>query len=120
MLNVDDATQPTFEVKVLVQFAQKGGGVKQGDFMAEFKRKDPAEVDRMVNDDVTHRELIDEVLVGVSGIGRSPSEPLPADEALEFVKKSPECVNAAAAAFFKATRAERYVDPISRKRAARG
>jgi len=132
MLNLNDVGE-TFDVKVLVQFAQKGGTVKQGDFMATFRREDPDRVQVAIEDGLSNIDLlfngwidkdgvteIPGVLVAAGDIGRSPSDLLAADESLAFVKKSAECVNAAAVAFIKATRAERYIEGTSKKRSSRG
>ena len=140
MLNVNDNPE-TFKVKVLVQFAQPNGTVKQGDFMATYRREAPEKVQAAIDAGVSNIELlfrgwvdstevddngtvqprdVDGVLLEVEGIGRSPTDPLPAAEALAWVRKSAECVNAAAVAFIKATRAERYIEETSKKRVSRG
>lgn len=129
MLYLNDASD-TFKVKVLVQFSQPDGSIKQGDFMATFSRTDPEKVQQMIDDSVPNIDMlfgyegetkkVDGVLLSVEGIGRTPSDPLQPAEALAFVKKTPECVNACAFAFLKATRPERYIEETSKKRRSRG
>ena len=121
MLVIDDASD-TFDVKVLVQFNQKNGAVKQGDFMATFKRLPQDRIDELLDEDAgyTRREVLDEALVSVSGIGRTPSEELPAEQQLDWVKRTPECVGAAFVAFLRAMRPERYIEGTSKKRYGRG
>lgn len=116
-------SNPTMAITVLVQFQNADGSLTQGDFKGTFKRVEQRRVDDMAGagDDApwTNSEVLDEVLVGVSGISDGTTE-LPADEQLAWVKQTPECVNAAVAAFFKAMRAERYVEKTSSKRRSRG
>lgn len=112
---------PTVEIKVLVQFQGAGGAVTQGDFMGTFKRLPQSRLDELMDPDENFRnsEVLDEVLVGVSGIGREGVE-LPADEQLAWVKATPECVGAAVAAFFKTLRPARYDEKTSKSRRSRG
>ena len=131
MLNINDVGD-TFEIPVLVQFQQKGGTVKQGDFIAEFRRESKENTDDCTEGGYNNVDLLfdgwknrnDEsipgVIVSVRKIGRSPTEELPPDEAMAFVRRTSECVNAAAVAFFKATRPERYNEQTSKKQRARG
>lgn len=131
MLNLNDKPD-TFEVKVLVQFAQPNGTVKQGDFTATFRREKRSIVQEAVDDGLDNGALLFDgwtdrkgaeyngVMIAAGDIGSSPTELLPADQALAFVRDSAECTNAAVVAFFKATRAERYIEGTSKKRSARG
>lgn len=121
MLVIQDVSD-TFEIKVLVQFQQANGSVKQGDFFATFKRPEQSRIDELLDEDAgyTRREVLDEVLQSVRGIGRTPSEELSPDDQIAFVKKTPECVAAAFVAFFKAMRPERYIEGTSKKRSGRG
>lgn len=112
---------PTVDIKVMVQFKGKGTAVTQGDFMGTFNRLPQERIDELMDADEGYRnsEVLDEILIGVSGIGRAGVE-LPADEQLAWVKKTPECVGAAVAAFFKELRPARYDEKTSRKRRGRG
>lgn len=114
-------SNPTLGLSVLVQFQNADGTVTQGDFKGTFKRVPQAKIDEMADPTApwTNSEVLDEVLVGVSGISDGATE-LPADEQLAWVKQTPECVNASVAAFFKAMRAERYVEKTSSGRRSRG
>lgn len=112
---------PTIGITVLVQFQMGDGSVKQGDFLGEFKRLEQKRVDELLDPDAAYgnSEVLDEILVGVSGIGENGTE-LPAEEQLAWVKKTPECVNASVAAFFKVMRPARYDEKTSGKRRSRG
>lgn len=114
-------SNPTMSLPVLVQFTNGDGSVVQGDFLGKFKRVSQDRIDEMLDPDaaITNSELVEEVLVGVSGIGENGTE-LPADEQLAWVKQTPECVSAAAAAFFKVMRAARYDERTSTKQRSRG
>lgn len=114
-------TEPTMQIKVLVQFQKSGGSVYQGDFMGEFKRVNQERIDEFLDEEQGWRnsEVLDEILVGVSGITRNGTE-LPPDEQLAWVRQTPECVNAAVTAFFRTTRPERYNERTSKKRRGRG
>lgn len=115
MLNIDKISD-VLEIAVLVQFAQGNGTVLQGEFKGVFKRLPTEEVDAMMDAEpaLLNSEVVDKVLVGVKGIGKDGAE-LPGEEQLAWVKKTPECVNAAVAAFFKSMRPERYSEKTSRK-----
>lgn len=121
-LIIDHADTTTVELKVMVQFAKKGGGLYQGDFLGEFRRLPQDRVDVLCDEDESYRnsEVLDEILVGVSGIGRADGTELPADEAMAWVKKTPECVNAAVTAFFRTMRPERYNEKTRRRQRGRG
>lgn len=119
MLNIEKATE-TVDIKVLVQFVQKGGSVYQGDFMGEFRRLPQERIDDLLDNETPNSEIVDEILVGVTGIGRADGSALPADEAMGWVKKTPECVNAAVVAFFRTMRPERYDEKTSKRRRGRG
>jgi hypothetical protein len=114
-------TEATVGIKVLVQFQQSGGTVYQGDFVGEFKRVDQARIDDFLDEEQGWRnsDVLDEILVGVSGITRGGVE-MPPDEQLKWVRQTPECVNAAVTAFFRITRPERYNERTSKKRRGRG
>lgn len=117
-LIADDSTE-TFEKEVLVQFAQKDGTVKQGSFKAEYLRLKQSEIDDL-DDNTPNSTLLDQVLKGVSGISRKGGVSMTPEEQHAFVLDSPECVNAAALVFFKATRPERYDEKTSKTRRSRG
>lgn len=117
MLLIENIPKTTFRAKVTVRFAtDKPGVFKEGDFTAEFKRIDQDKVDEMLDDEWAQSAVLDEVLVSVEGIGRSPSEPLPPEEALQLVKTHPECVGATVRAFFQSTAPERQKGRTSRRR----
>lgn len=107
----------TFERTVPVRFAQPGGTFREGEFKATFKRVDKPRLDEMLEAEngYTQSDVLDEVLVGVSGIGRSASEELPPDEQLAWVKRSPECCAAAFNSFFAAMRQEPGAGKTSKK-----
>lgn len=111
----------TITITVLVQFRTEDGSIYQGDFKGVFKRLPQNEVEDMIDADppMLNSEILDKVLMGVSGIASDGAE-LPADEQLAWVKRTPECVNAAVAAFFKELRPERYNEKTSGKRSKRG
>src|SRR5688500_8600029 len=92
------ASQPTVKIPVLVEFMDG----TQGEFQGTYKRIDQEQVDKLLDPDegFSNSAVLDEVLVGVSGIGKGDQE-LPADEQLAWVRRTPECVSAAVAAFFK-------------------
>lgn len=112
----------TVDIKVLVQFKGKGNSSYQGDFLGTFARLPQSRIDELMDPDENYRnsEVLDEVLLSVSGIGRADGVELPADEQLAWVKKTPECVGASVAAFFKELRPERYAEKTSSKRRGRG
>jgi hypothetical protein len=122
MLQIEKiAAAPTVDIKVLVQFQGEAGTVVQGDFMGKFRRLPQARIDELMDPDENFRnsEVLDEVLVSVSGIGKGGEE-LPADEQLAWVKATPECVGAAVAAFFRTLRPARYDEKTSKSRRSRG
>lgn len=120
MLIIQDVTD-TFRKEVLVQFDQPNGTVKQGSFTAEYLRIPQAEIDELMDDEsLSNSALCERVLRGASDIGRTPTELLSPEEALAFVMKTPECVNAAAHVFFRSTRPERYNEKTSRMQRKRG
>lgn len=109
--------KPTVEITVMVQFMDG----TLGDFKGTFQRLDQDRIDELLDpeENFSNSEIVDEVLVGVSGITTNGAE-LPADEQLAWVKKTPECVSAAVAAFFKKLRPERYAEKTSKRRRSRG
>lgn len=111
----------TVDIKVLVQFQKSGGSVYQGDFVGQFKRVTQDRVDDFLDDEQGWRnsDVLDEILVGVSGITRGGVE-MPPDEQLSWVRQTPECVNAAVTSFFRTMRPERYNEKTSKKRRGRG
>lgn len=115
-------TDDTFTRPVKVRFATANGGFREGDFKATFKRIDKARLDEFLDADAgyTQTEVLDEVLVGVSGIGKAteggPAEELPPDEAMAAVRKSIECCNAAFRDFFVAMRQDDGAERTSKKR----
>lgn len=107
----------TFREKVPVRFkTEKPGVYRDGEFIAVFKRLPQSEVDQMQDNNLPFSEVLDEVLEKVEGIGISESEEMPADQAMEWVKTTPECVNAAATVFFQSMRPERALAKTSSKR----
>jgi hypothetical protein len=117
MLTID-STSDTFTRTVKVRFATDNGAFREGDFKATFKRIDKARLDEFLDADAgyTQTEVLDEVLVGVSGIGRNATDELPADEAMAWVRKSIECCNAAFRDFFEAMRQDNGAEKTSKKR----
>lgn len=121
MLDLTETTGlKTVDIKVLVSFHVGLGVIKQGDFVGVFKRVPQSKVQEMIDDEWTNSEVLDEVLVGAKGVGKKDDTgkvvELPDAEQLLWVKDTPECVNAAVAAFFQTTRADRYDAKTSRKR----
>lgn len=113
------STSPTVEITVLVEFMDG----YQGDFKGTFKRLGQERIDELADPDegYSNSEVVDEILVGVSGISAgSPPQELPADEQLAWVKQQPECVSAAVAAFFGRMRPARYGGKTSKTRRSRG
>lgn len=108
----------TFSKTVKVRFATHSGAVREGDFKATFKRIGKTRLDEFLDPEAsyTQTEVLDEVLVGVSGIGKSPTEELPPDEALAWVRNSIECCNAAFRDFFMAMRQDDGAEKTSKKR----
>lgn len=108
----------TFTRNVKVRFATNSGATREGDFKATFKRIDKQRLDEFLDADAgyTQSEVLDEVLVGVSGIGRSATEELPPDEAMKWVRSSIECCNAAFRDFFMAMRQDDGAEKTSKKR----
>ena len=105
----------TVEIPVLVRFMNG----TEGEFTGVFKRLAQERIDALADPEAEYRnsEIIDEVLVGVRGIAENdPSQELPADEQLAWVKQQPECVNAAVVAFFRRMRPARYDEKTSKKR----
>lgn len=117
MLTID-TTSDTFTRTVKVRFATNSGAFREGDFQATFKRITKDRLDEFLDADAgyTQTEVLDEVLVGVSGIGRSPTEELPPDEQLKWVRSSVECCNAAFRDFFEAMRQDNGAEKTSKKR----
>ncbi len=109
----------TIAVAVLVQFTQDDGSKLLGEFKAHFKRIEQSEIDAMIDDNTPNTEVLDRVLESVSGIGINGQE-LPAEEQLAWVKRTPECVGAAVAAFFQQFRPDRQNEKTSAKRRSRG
>lgn len=108
----------TFTRTVKVRFATNSNTFREGDFKATFKRIDKARLDEFLDDEAgyTQTEVLDEVLVGVSGIGRSPTDELPPEEQLTWVRNSIECCNAAFRDFFTAMRQDDGAEKTSKKR----
>lgn len=111
------ASQPTVKIPVLVEFMDG----TQGEFQGTFKRIDQEHVDKLLDpeEQFGNSAVLDEVLIGVSGIGKGDQE-LPAEDQLEWVRKTPECVSAAVAAFFKKFAPARYAEKTSKRRRSRG
>lgn len=109
--------KPTVEIKVDVQFMD--GSL--GDFTGTFARMDQDEIDELMDPEkaYSNSEVVDKVLLGVRGITEGDTE-LPAEEQLAWVKKTPECVSASVAAFFRKLRPARYEEKTSRSRRSRG
>lgn len=105
----------TIEIKVLVRITQADGSAYDGDFTGVFKKPTQDQLDAAIDEGWKNSEVLDEYLVGVKGIGRTATEPMPSDEALALVKKTPECVSAACVAFFQKFAPERYNAKTSRK-----
>lgn len=121
MLNIDIAST-TFDRTIQVRFAQPGGTVKTGSFNATFKRVSKDRIDEFVDtaNGFSISEVLDEVLAGVSGIGRAtaPGEPpqeLPADQQIAWVRNSPEASAAAFNDFFAAMRQDSGAGKTSKK-----
>lgn len=113
----------TFTKTVKVRFATNNNTFREGDFKATFKRIDKARLDEFLDADAgyTQTEVLDEVLVGVSGIGKKPDDggpvvELPPDEAMAWVRKSIECCNAAFRDFFEGMRQDNGDGKTSKKR----
>lgn len=117
-IRIDNIT-PTLTIEVLVEFHTDRNTTVQGSYIGTFKRLPQEEIDALIDSDTPNSELLDQVLVGVSGVGGADGE-LPADEQLAWVKKTPECVSAGAAAFFRKLRPARYDESTSKKRRGRG
>ncbi|HET8555279.1 MAG TPA: hypothetical protein VFL78_10670 [Rhodanobacteraceae bacterium] len=120
MIEIETSSE-SFDRTVTVQFAQPNGTMRQGDFKATFKRASQELVDEMAGDEWKNSEVLGEVLLGVSGIGRKnpetgKTEELPPDEQLAWVRNSPECVNAAVSSFFAATLPANGGSKTSKKR----
>lgn len=113
-----DTQSATFTRTVKVRFATDGDAVREGDFKATYKRIDKTRLDQFLDPDAgyTQTEVLDEVLVGVSGIGKSATEELPPDEALAWVRNSIECCNAAFRDFFAAMQQDDGAAKTSKKR----
>lgn len=105
------------EIPVLVEFMDG----TQGDFTGTFERPSQDELDEMMDPEQpwSNSDVLDKYLTGVSGIGTSTGE-LPPEEQLAWVRKTPECVSAAVAAFFKKFRPVRYGEKTSKPRRSRG
>lgn len=112
---------PTVDITVLVQFQGANGTTTQGDFVGTFKRLSQERIDEMLDPEENYRnsEIVEEVLLAVRGIGNKDGE-LPPEEQLAWVKKTPECVSASVAAFFKVLRPARYDEKTSKRRRSRG
>jgi len=113
-----DLNSDTFTRTVKVRFAQPSGSFREGDFKATFKRIDKARLNAFLDPEAGYSpdEVLDEVLLGVSGIGKSKTEELPPDEALAWVRNSVECCNAAFRDFFAAMQQEPGAEKTSAKR----
>lgn len=111
-------SESTFTKTVKVRFATNNNTFREGDFKATFNRISKARLDEFLDADAgyTQTEVLDEVLVGVSGIGRSATEELPPDEQLKWVRNSVECCNAAFRDFFTAMRQDDGAEKTSKKR----
>ena len=112
----------TFTRTVKVRFATASGAFREGDFKATFKRIDKARLDEFLDPDAsyTQTEVLDEVLVGASGIGKRDTDgklvELDPDEALAQVRNSIECCNAAFRDFFAAMQQDDGAGKTSKKR----
>ncbi|HYC65706.1 MAG TPA: hypothetical protein VEC14_13315 [Reyranellaceae bacterium] len=116
MLNPNKVSN-TVELKVLVRFIQADGSAYDGDFVGVFKRPaDQEEVERVINEGWTNKDVVDEYLIGAKKIGASPSEELSPEDGLAFVKKQPECVNASVTAFFQSFAPDRQREKTSGRR----
>lgn len=123
MFELGTPNDETFTKTVKVRFATNNNAFREGDFKATFKRIDKDRMDEFLDPDAgyTQTEVLDEVLVGVSGIGKratpdAPLEELPPEEALAEVRKSIECCNAAFRDFFGAMRQDAGDAKTSKKR----
>lgn len=92
----------TFDRKVLVFLPKGDAGYTQGEFVATFKVTPPEKVTEMVDEQATIDEVLEEVLVRVSGIGKNGEE-MPADEQLALVRRNPFLSSAAFKKFFEVT-----------------
>lgn len=113
----------TFTKTVKVRFATNNNTFREGDFKATFKRIGKSRLDEFLDADAgyTQTEVLDEVLVSVSGIGKratddGPIEELPPDEAMAWVRESVECSNAAFRDFFVGMRQADGAEKTSKKR----
>jgi hypothetical protein len=109
----------TLAIEVLVQFKAEGNTTVQGSYTGTFKRLPQAEIDALIDSDTPNSEVLDQVLVGVTGVGDENGELSP-DEQLAWVKKTPECVGAGVVAFFRELRPARYDEKTSKTRRGRG
>lgn len=118
MLTID-TQEETFTRNVKVRFATNTpSAFREGDFKATFKRISKDRLDELLDPEAgfTQTEVLDEILVGVSGIGRTPTEELPPEEQMIFVRGSVECCNAAFRDFFAAMRQDSGDEKTSKKR----
>lgn len=85
----------TIALSVEVQFpGDAPGRWKTGKLVATCLVLEPEKTEEMFAEGYTKSEFIDEVLVGVTGIGRSEDNAMNEDEALVLVKRNQFCVNA--------------------------
>lgn len=105
----------TIELEVLVQFQTARNTSTEGSYFGTFRRPTQNEIDDILDVDSawSNSDTVAEFLVSVRGIGKGEGE-MPADEQLAWVKGTPECVNAGAAAFLRAFRPARYEKKTSR------
>ncbi len=119
-INISKVT-PTILLDVLVQFQNANGTATEGSYKATFRRPSQEELDHLLDpeNEVRNIDTIDQFLVSVSGVGHQTEgggvAELPADEQLAWVKATPECVNAGAAAFLRAFRPVRYEGKTSKR-----
>lgn len=113
-----DSQSDTFTKTVKVRFATNNDTFREGDFRATFRRISKERLDELLDAEngYTQSEVLDEVLVSVSGIGRTATDELPADEQLKWVKNSVECCNAAFRDFFMGMRQADGAEKTSKKR----
>ncbi len=106
----------TIQLDVLVQFQNANGTATEGSYKGTFRRPSQEQMDQLLDPEQETRNgaVIDQYLVGVTGIGNAEGE-FPPDDQLAWVKASPECVNAGVAAFLRAFRPARYEGKTSKR-----
>lgn len=117
-LSIDiEKVEPTAEIEVLVQFQTPRGTTVQGSYFGTFVRPSQEELQELLDPDQEYKnnEVLEKYLKSVRGVGKGGIE-LPAEEQLDWVMKTPECVSAGAVAYLKAFRPARYDEKTSKKR----